>query len=57
MKEYVASNGSPKFGGDAETSAEPDLSQGVPAPDLMDEVEESQSDFEPVDSGDDDLPF
>lgn len=57
MKEYVASNGSPKFGDTTETSAEPDLSQGVPAPDLMDEVEESQSDFEPVDSGDDDLPF
>ena len=57
MKEYVISNGSPKFGDTAETSTEPDLSRGVQAPDPMDEVEESQSDFEPVDSGDDDLPF
>ena len=55
MKEYVATNGNPQFGGAAEMSEAPDLSLAGPAPDPMDELETDS--FEDHSSADDDLPF
>ena len=55
MKEYVATNGNPQFGGAAEMSEAPDLSLGGQAPDPMDELETDS--FEDHSSADDDLPF
>ena len=60
MKEYVASNGSPKFG-DADTtemSENPDLNPGSNMPDPMGIMDDAEADpFEEHNSVDDDLPF